>query len=105
MEVISFHKNESNDIGLYRLMHLTKAKVQGKLGFGPEVMDDPSRMRYRWQFLYEVEGVQHHCGIWDYHGTKQEELLRLKKDFWFYGPLFVALELFGKERVDISREI
>ena len=58
-------------------------------------------MRYRWQFLYETKDTRYNCGIWDYRGTKQEELLRLKKDFWFYGPLFVALELFGRERVDI----
>ena len=56
MTVISFHKNDSNDVGLYRLKHLTKDKVRGKLGFGPEVMDDPSRIRQRWQFVYEVDG-------------------------------------------------
>lgn len=104
MAVISFHKNESNDVGLYRLKHLTKDKVRGKLGFGPEVMDDPSRIRQRWQFVYEVDGERHACGIWDYEGSKQEEQLRMKKDFWFYGPLFIALELFGKERVDIEKK-
>ena len=28
----------------------------------------------------------------------------MKKDFWFYGPLFIALELFGEERVVQRKE-
>ena len=52
MNVVSFHK-DNKDIGLYRIKYLTKDKVQGRLGFAPEVVDedDPSRMRYRWQFI------------------------------------------------------
>ena len=101
MTVIPIHKKDNQEIGLYRLKHMRKDVVCGKLGFGPEIMDDPSKMRQRWQFLYEVDGTGYHCGIWDYKGTKQEEELGMKKDFWFYGPLFVAIELFGKERLDI----
>ena len=102
MNVVSFHK-DNKDIGLYRIKYLTKDKVQGRLGFAPEVVDedDPSRMRYRWQFIYELHGEQYHCGVWDYVGTKQEEFLKLKKDFWFYGPIFVAIDIFSKEWVDI----
>ena len=101
MTVVPFHKQDDQQIGLYRLKHMRKDVVRGKLGFGPEIMDDPSKMRQKWQFLYEADGVSYHCGIWDYKGTKQEEELGMKKDFCFYGPLFIAIELFGEKRLDI----
>ena len=42
MTVIPIHIKDEQEIGLYRLKHMRKDVVHGKLGFGPEIMDDPS---------------------------------------------------------------
>jgi hypothetical protein len=50
------------------------------LGFEPNVLDDPYKVKYSWGFT--VDGVR--CGIWDYKG-----------DRWsFFGPEEVAKKLF-----------
>jgi hypothetical protein len=99
MNVVAFHKKHTGESGLYILKWMRTDIVRSALKFDPDKTQDVSQMQNRWQFLYEVDDVIYACGIWDYEGTKQEEELHKKKNFWFYGPRFIAEELFGEHRV------
>jgi len=68
------------------LSHLLSLQaVIDRLGFDPNVDDDPVKVRWSWGFY--VNGV--HCGIWDYKGFR-----------WSYsGPREVFVALFGPEFV------
>lgn len=45
---------------------LTAAQITAVLGFGPNVNDDPAKVRHSWGFT--IDGAR--CGIWDYKGSR-----------------------------------
>ena len=47
------------------LNDITPAMITEILGFGPNVDDDPDKVKHSWGF--EVDGEL--CGIWDYKGS------------------------------------
>jgi hypothetical protein len=59
---------------------LTVEEISKALGFEPNVLDDPDKVKHSWGF--KVNGVD--CGIWDYNGGRWST----------YGPLTVFMELF-----------
>lgn len=64
---------------------LTKAQIDGILGFKPNVQDDPSKVKHSWAF----SALGSDCAVWDYKGSH-----RLKR--WSaYGPDAVLREVFG----------
>lgn len=81
-----------NKAGSYRtatLMNHTVFDVIGKLGFEPNVDDDPDKVTYSWGF--EVDGVR--CGVWDYKGSYAF------KTFSLFGPKDLLKEVFGEKNV------
>ena len=44
----------------------TDVEIAERLGFLPNVQDDPDKVKHSWGFL--ADGYQ--CGIWDYEGTR-----------------------------------
>lgn len=87
MEIIPINKAGSHRTGT--LMNMTAMQIEAKLGFAPNVDDDPDKVRYSWGF--EVDGVR--CGIWDYKGSYAF------KTFSFYGPKETIAKIFGKDNV------
>jgi hypothetical protein len=63
--------------------------IKKVLGFGPNVEDDPDKIKYSWAFT--VDGTR--CGIWDYKGVRWS----------VYDPENVLPGLFGtKPEVDTN---
>ena len=46
---------------------LTAELFETKIGFPPNVRDDPNKVRHSWSFT--VDGA--HCAVWDYKGSEQ----------------------------------
>ena len=68
---------------------LSVKKITEILGFGPNVLDDPDKVKYSWGFL--VDGVQ--CGVWDYKGSHKVNV------FSAYGDRIILKKVFGDEFV------
>lgn len=45
---------------------LSPSEISKRLGFDPNVRDDPQKVKYSWGFT--VNGSR--CGIWDYNGAR-----------------------------------
>ena len=94
------------ETNVWEISNMNTEKVNEITGFGPDHFDDPSRIKRSWMFKYRLkDGFEYRCGIWEYEGTKQQELLSLDKTFYFYGPKYIAEELFGKENVELAIDI
>lgn len=77
-----------NEVGDHRtgsLIGLTAEQISEKLGFKPNVNDDPDKVKYSWGFT--VDGVR--CGIWDYRGSYRG------KEFSTFGPYEALVKVFG----------
>lgn len=77
--------NKPGDCCTGNLTGLTAAQISKKLGFKPNVEDDPDKVKYSWGFT--VDGVR--CGIWDYHGSYKN------KSFSTFGPADALVKVFG----------
>lgn len=64
---------------------LTVADITAKLGFGPNVADDPDKVTASWGFKVDGEW----CGIWDYKGWRWST----------WGPRSALAKVFGEENV------
>ena len=87
MEILPFNKSDLCREG--RLKGVSKDIISDRLGFKPNIEDDPCKVVYSWGFT--VNGV--HCGIWDYKNSY------LYGEFSTYGPKHIFVELFGKDHV------
>jgi len=59
-----------NKAGAHRTGNITgytKNEIDKILGFKPNVVDDPDKVKYSWGFT--INGVE--CAIWDYKGSWQ----------------------------------
>jgi len=77
-----------NEVGSHRtgsLRGITVAQINAKLGFAPNVEDDPDKVQYSWGF--KVGGVL--CGVWDYKGSASVN------SFSTYGPAEALRKVFG----------
>lgn len=48
-----------------RIQGLTKAQIDGILGFRPNVDDDATKVKYSWGFTADGQC----CAVWDYKGS------------------------------------
>lgn len=81
--------------GLNFTLHVSYNTIVETIGFEPNVtdMDDPSKVKASWGFA--VDGVR--CGIWCYkHYGAAESCNRWS----YFGPLKVAQDLFGEDKVN-----
>ena len=79
-----------NRPGLYLTQYLspniTMADIIKKLGFKPNIWDDPHNVTASWGFDATLDdGSTHRCAIWDYCGRRWSA----------YGPKPIFDELFG----------
>lgn len=64
---------------------LTQREITQRLGFGPNVMDDESKVAFSWGFT--LDGVD--CAVWDWKGSHYD------KKWSAFGPHDRMRELFG----------
>ena len=65
---------------------ITMAEINKKLGFKPNIQDDPHNVTASWGFEVTLDdGSTHRCAIWDYNGNRWST----------YGPKAIFDELFG----------
>jgi len=67
------------------LRGLTVTKINAMLNMRPNIVDDPSKVKFSWGFT--ADGVR--CGVWDYKGSYKF------KEFSVYGPHATLHQLFG----------
>ena len=72
-----------------RLENITTGEVNGILGFGPNVDDDPDKVVNSWGF----KAMGQNCAIWDYKGSHKY------KQFSTYGSHEIFSMLFGNRYV------
>lgn len=75
------------NVGSYKqgtLVNLSAQRISEKLGFNPNVDDDPYKVENSWGF--EADGVK--CAIWDWKGSQNFGR------FSFFGPSEVFETLF-----------
>jgi hypothetical protein len=72
-----------------RIVGLTKAEIDALLGFKPNMVDDPSKVKHSWGF--KVKGND--CAIWDWKGSHK------LKEWSAYGPETVMRAIFGANYV------
>ncbi len=65
MEIFAHNEAGSHRTGSLSAT-LTPAEIKAKLGFGPNIDDDPDKVTMSWGFT--VDGVP--CGIWDYYRNR-----------------------------------
>ena len=77
------------------LKGLTKQDVEDKLGFAPNVEDDPVKVTASWGFKLNPEPGKENpaCGIWDYKGSGTIGIWST------YGPSEVFEAIFGEKYV------
>lgn len=85
MDIKPFNKTGPCRTGGLKNVNINK--IISVLGFGPNVADDPDKVKYSWGFT--VDEVQ--CGIWDYKGSSDYG------EFSTYGPKTIFQSLFGDE--------
>lgn len=64
---------------------LTVAEINARLGFKPNVDDDPSKVKYSWGFTVNGE----RCGVWDWKGSHRDRI------FSAWGNPGALLAVFG----------
>lgn len=75
------------------LINITADEITRRLGFGPNVADDPSKVVNSWGFT--VDGKI--CGVWDYKGS------HLLNQFSTFGPADKLKAVFGSHYDDQRR--
>ncbi len=77
------------------LVGLTKKDIIEKLGFGPNVDDDPYKVTASWGFLFNPDAEKKGpvCGVWDYKGSARSG------EWSTYGPREVFVAIFGEKYV------
>lgn len=83
MNIQPINKPGASRTGL--LYNMTREKIIEKLGFEPNVQDDPSKVKDSWGFT--VDGKE--FGIWDYKGSQQIG------HYSFYGDKETMAKIFG----------
>ena len=73
------------------LVYTSAELITEKLGFTPNVDDDPHKVVHSWSFTADGKA----CAVWDYKGS------HLDHTFSFFGPKHVFVELFGQDRVEV----
>jgi hypothetical protein len=68
------------------LSGLTKKDIDGILGFEPNVLDDPDKVKYSWGF--RINGKP--CAVWDWKGSHKN------KQWSVFGPSDVLEAAFGR---------
>jgi hypothetical protein len=68
-----------------RIVGLTKAQIDEILGFKPNVVDDPYKVKHSWAF--NVQGND--CAVWDWKGSHK------LREWSAYGPDAVLRKVFG----------
>lgn len=77
-----------NDIASHKtggLVGLTKEDVEARIGFPPNVDDDPYKVRWSWGFTVDGEV----CAVWDYKGSADY------KEWSAYGSDAALTKVFG----------
>jgi len=69
------------------LENTSVAEITEKLGFQPNIEDDPDKVEFSWGFTADGE----HCGIWDYKGGARYGI------FSTFGPKEIFKKLFGEK--------
>jgi hypothetical protein len=59
--------DEAGDCRTGTLSGISVAEITDLLGFGPNVKDDPSKVKHSWGFTVDGE----RCGVWDYKGSEE----------------------------------
>ena len=80
---------DTNRVGTHRtgtLSDITVAEINDKLGFTPNIKDDPYKVVNSWQFRVG----KHVCAIWDYKGSHEYG------SFSTYGEADTLRKIFGK---------
>jgi len=80
--------NKPGDYRTGAIVGYTVAEISAILGFKPNVLDDPDKVKYSWGFA--VDGV--FCGIWDYKGSYKSRY------YSTFGPDEVFQKLFPPKR-------
>jgi len=77
------------------LVNMTAKQIEAKLGFAPNVEDDPAKVTASWGFMLnpEPDKTVPKCGIWDYKGSGRFGVWST------YGPRQVFVAIFGEENV------
>jgi hypothetical protein len=78
--------NEAGDSCNVRIEGLSVAQITKRLGFKPNVQDDPYKVKNSWGFT--VDGVR--CGVWDYKGSEKYNA------FSAFGPDEALRKVFGE---------
>ncbi len=68
------------------LVNITVEEISAVLGFGPNVEDDPLKVKHSWGFEHPGSG---NYGIWDYKGSAEDN------EFSTYGDKALFYHLFG----------
>lgn len=82
--------DEAGDFRNATIEGLTVAEITKKIGFPPNVEDDPDKVDNSWGFT--VNGAR--CGVWDYKGSGRF------KSFSAWGPMESLKLVFGKNVTD-----
>lgn len=72
-----------------RITGVSSNLITQRLGFGPNVKDDPSKVKYSWGFMYKGQRF----GIWDYNQSYRYN------NFSYYGNKQIIKELFPEYEV------
>lgn len=72
--------------------------ITNKLGFEPNVEDDPTKVTASWGFKVnpDAKGRAHVCGIWDYRGSGAQRVWST------YGPDGIFRQIFGDAYYDVD---
>lgn len=88
MQIAAINKAGSHRTG--GLAGLTIEQINDKLGFQPNIADDPEKVTASWGFAAtDDQSITHECGIWDYKGSARA------RRFSTYGPKEVFDNLFS----------
>lgn len=87
MIIKPFNEAGSNYTG--QLVNITPQAIADKLGFPPNVKDDPFKVKHSWGFTANGKV----CGIWEYKDSHKYG------NFSFCGPMETMIEIFGVEHV------
>jgi len=77
--------NITGDCRQGTLRGLNINEITKRLGFSPNVEDDPDKVEFSWGFTVDDE----RCGVWDYKGSA------LTKTFSTFGPIEALRKVFG----------
>ena len=87
--------NKPGDSKTGKLVNMTQEQIEAKIGFAPNVEDDPEKVTASWGFMLNPEPGKKvpTCGIWDYKGSGRFGVLST------YGPREVFVAIFGEKYV------